>query len=177
MPAEGPRSPEGSSRGASSWMRGGSASLSWSQVVRRGVARLRTAWIVSQINEETRYSTANRVSGVSRIPTRRTASEQGLFGAWPRRAIGRGAPATPSEEPAQAHRGRPPDDRFGSGRPSSAGGAAKAAPPAAASGRPPGFWGEPFKREEGMGAGHKRAVVVEARVAAPLVVTSGRAHP
>src|SRR5262249_55442608 len=38
------------------------------------------------------------------------------------------------------------------------------------SGRPRGFWVLPFEREEGVRAGDERAVVVEAEVAAPLVV-------
>src|SRR6266511_3907239 len=59
---------------------------------------------------------------------------------------------------------------FGSGRPNSAGGAAGAAPPAGVSGRPRRFWAHPFEREEGVRAGHQRAVVVEAAVAAALVV-------
>jgi hypothetical protein len=58
----------------------------------------------------------------------------------------------------------------GSGRPNSAGRAAAAAPPAAASGRPRGFWVEPLEGEEGVLAGHQCAVVVEAEVAAALVV-------
>ena len=37
-------------------------------------------------------------------------------------------------------------------------------------GRPPGFWVEPFEGEEGVGAGDERGVVVEAEVAAALVV-------
>src|SRR6266508_2554832 len=59
---------------------------------------------------------------------------------------------------------------FGSGRPSSVGRAGAAAPPAAMSGRPPGFWVEPFEREEGVRAGDERAVVVEAGVASAFVV-------
>src|SRR5215210_3970868 len=67
-------------------------------------------------------------------------------------------------------RGRLVVGRFGSGRPSSAGRAGGAAPPAAVSGRPRGCWVEPFEREEGVGAGDQGAVVVEAGVAAALVV-------
>src|SRR5215210_6333125 len=67
-------------------------------------------------------------------------------------------------------RGRRVVGRFGSGRPSSAGRAAGAAPPAAVSGRPRGFWVEPFECEEGVRAGDERAVVVEAEVAAAFVV-------
>src|SRR5258708_24623932 len=59
---------------------------------------------------------------------------------------------------------------FGSGRPSSAGRAGGAAPSAAVSGGRPGFWVEPFEREEGVRAGDERAVVVEAGVASALVV-------
>src|SRR5207253_2072176 len=57
-----------------------------------------------------------------------------------------------------------------SGRPSSAGRAVAAAPPAATSGRPRGFWVEPLEREEGVRAGDERTVVVEAGVASALVV-------
>ena len=37
-------------------------------------------------------------------------------------------------------------------------------------GRPPGFWVEPFEREEGVRAGDERGVVVEAGVASAFVV-------
>src|SRR5206468_12543490 len=45
-----------------------------------------------------------------------------------------------------------------------------AAPPAAASGRPRGFWVKPLECEEGVCAGDERAVVVEAGVASSFVV-------
>jgi len=50
---------------------------------------------------------------------------------------------------------------------------AGAAPPAAVSGRPLGFWVEPFEREEGVRAGDERAVVMKARVASFSVVVEG----
>src|SRR5438105_9746654 len=58
----------------------------------------------------------------------------------------------------------------GSGRPSMAGRVAGAAPPGEVSGRPRGFWVEPFQGQEGVGAGDQRGVVVEAEVASAFVV-------
>src|SRR5580765_4084609 len=58
----------------------------------------------------------------------------------------------------------------GSGRPSSAGRAAAAAPPAGVSDRPRGLWVEPFDGQEGVRAGDECGVVVEAEVAAAFVV-------
>src|SRR5262249_12650862 len=58
----------------------------------------------------------------------------------------------------------------GSGRPSSAGRAAAAAPFVAASGRPRGLRAQALLGQEGVGAGDERAVVVEAEVAAAFVV-------